>query len=117
MRNRTVVAYKNYFEDFLRKQTPKTQAKILQTLRIIEEINIISANYFKHIEGTDGLYEIRIVFGNNIFRVFCMFDDGRLVILMNGFQKKTAKTPVSEINRALRIMEEYKKEKNRENKI
>lgn len=64
-------------------------------------------NYLKHIESTNGLYEIRVKQGNDIFRIFCFFDYGKLIILANGFQKKKQKTPKSEIKRALKIMEEY----------
>lgn len=65
----------------------------------------------KFIEGTDGLYEIRIEVGSNIFRVFCCFDEGALVILFNGFQKKTQKLPSKEKEKALRLMKEYFNEK------
>ena len=61
----------------------------------------------KHIEGTDGLYEIRVQQGSDIFRIFCFFDKGKLIILANGFQKKTKKTPKSEIEKALIIKMEY----------
>ncbi len=66
--------------------------------------------YLKHIEGTPGLYEIRIQPGSNIFRIFCFFDEGKLVVLANGFQKKTQKTPKQEIIKALKIMTEYYEE-------
>ncbi len=63
-------------------------------------------------EGTKGLYEIRVEVGSNIFRIFSFFDKGNIVILGNGFQKKTQKTPKQEIEKALKIMEEYNHEKN-----
>jgi phage-related protein len=66
-------------------------------------------------EGTNGLYEARIQLASNIWRVFCFFDHGRLVILLNGFQKKTQKTPKNEIDKALRLMEQYYQEKSNEN--
>ena len=65
----------------------------------------------KHIENTDGLFEIRVQFGSNIFRIFCFFDQGQLVVLANGFQKKTQKTPKNEIELALKIKAEYESEK------
>lgn len=108
---RTVITYKDHFEDFLDNQPPKVQAKILQILRIIEEVEIIPKNHLKHIEGTNGLFELRVIFGGNIFRVFCFFDAGKLVVLLSGFQKKTDKTPKSEINKAVRLMNEYYSEK------
>jgi len=67
--------------------------------------------YLKHIEGTDGLYEIRIQHGSDIFRIFCFFDQGQLVVLVNGFQKKTEKTPKNEIEKALKIKAEYEQDK------
>ena len=69
--------------------------------------------YFKHIEGTKGLYEVRVEVGSNIYRIFSFFDKGNLVVLGNGFQKKTQKTPKQEIIKALKIMEEYKNEKSK----
>ena len=108
---RTVISYKTYFEEFLDEQSPKVQRKILQILRLLEEIEMIPESYLKHIAGTDGLYEVRIVFGSDIFRVFCFFDEGRMVVLLGGFHKKTARTPVKEIEKALRLMKEYNKEK------
>lgn len=65
-------------------------------------------------EGTNGLFEVRVQFGNNIFRIFCFFDGNRFVILLTGFQKKTQKTPPEEIARAVRLMEEYYEEKRKE---
>jgi phage-related protein len=67
---------------------------------------IVPEKYLKHIEETD-LYEIRVSFGNNIFRIFCFFDKERLVIILNGFQKKTQKTPRNEIDKALRLKHDY----------
>ena len=66
--------------------------------------------YFKHIENTDGLYEIRVQVGGDIFRIFCFFDKGKIVVIANGFQKKTQKTPKQEIAKALKIKKEYEKE-------
>jgi phage-related protein len=80
-------------------------------LRIIETQKIIPLDYLKHIEGTDGLYEIRVIQGGNIFRIFCFFDKGQVIILSNGFQKKTQKTPKQEIEKALKIKKEYETEK------
>ena len=108
---RTIITYKNYFEEFLNKQTKKVKEKISWTLLLIQEVKQVPETYLKHIEGTDGLYEIRIQLGSDIFRIFCFFDKGKLVVLTNGFQKKTQKTPRKEIIKALKIMEEYQNEK------
>ncbi|MRM82668.1 type II toxin-antitoxin system RelE/ParE family toxin [Riemerella anatipestifer] len=104
-------AYKNYFFDFFQKQKPKVKEKILWTFMVIETVEKIPTEYFKHMEGTDGLYEIRVQFGNDIFRIFCFFDEGKLIVLTNGFQKKTQKTPKKEIEKALKIKKEYENEK------
>jgi phage-related protein len=110
---RTVIAYKNYFKDFLLSLPPKVQDKIFKIIEIIEYQQRIPEKYLKHIEGQKGLYEARILLGSDIWRVFCFFDEGKLVILINGFQKKTQKTPKSEIDRALRLMDEYFNDKKR----
>ncbi len=104
---RNVISYKSYFEDFLEKQNPKVRAKIAWTLKLIEEIQQIPESYLKHIEGTDGLYEVRAQQGSDIFRVFSFFDAGKLIVLANRFQKKTQKTPKKEIDKALKIKAEY----------
>lgn len=107
---RTIILYRDYFEKFFVKQTDKVKEKIIWTLELIEEIDRIPESYLKHIESTPGLYEIRVKFGHDIFRIFCFFDKGKLVILANGFQKNTRKTPKQEIEIALRIKEEYRDE-------
>ncbi len=104
---RTITTYKENFEDFLSKQRQKVKDKIFWTFLLIEEGQIVPETYLKHIEGTEGLYEIRIQLANDIFRIFCFFDEGKLVVLANGFQKNTQKTPKQEISKALKIMEEY----------
>lgn len=83
------------------------KAKIAWTLKLIEEIQHVPETYLKHIEETDGLYEVRVQQGSDIFRVFSFFDEGKLIVLANGFQKKTQKTPKNEIAKALKIKTEY----------
>ena len=111
MKVREVITYKNYFEDFFAKQERKVQDKIIKVLDIIEQIDRIPSTYLKYIEGTNGLFEVRIKLGTNIFRIFCFFDGNKFVILLSGFQKKTQKTPKGEIERAVRLMSEYYEEK------
>lgn len=77
---------------------------MLFLIRIAERI---PSKFFKHLAGTNGLYEIRIEFQSNIYRVFCCFDEGNLVVLFNGFQKKAQKTPRKEIEKALKVRKEY----------
>ena len=108
---RQIVLYKEYFQDFFVKQSEKAKAKIVWTLELIQEIQRIPKTYLKHIENTEGLYEIRVQSGSDIFRIFCFFDEGRLVILANGFQKKTQKIPKKEIELALKIKIEYENAK------
>ncbi len=113
---REVIAYRNYFEDFLREQPVKIQDKIFKVIEIIESFERIPTQYLKYISGTPGLFEARIKLGSNIWRVFCFFDEGKLVILLNGFQKKTQKTPKKEIDKATQLMNEYFAEKQKEEK-
>jgi phage-related protein len=107
---RTAIFYKDYFEKFFINQSEKVKSKIIWTIELIEELERVPETYLKHIESTEGLYEIRIKLGSDIFRIFCFFDHGNLIILANGFHKKTQQTPKKEIERALKIMEEYKNE-------
>jgi len=108
---RNIIFYKDYFHDFFKKQNKKVKAKIVWTFDLVEDLQRVPETYFKHIEKTDGLYEIRVQLGNDIFRIFCFFDEGQLVVLANGFQKKTQKTPKQEIETALKIKVEYESEK------
>ena len=110
-KQRTIIFYKDYFEEFFAKQREKLKAKIIWTLELIQELDRIPETYLKHIENTDGLFEIRIQQGSDIYRIFCFFDQGQLIILTNGFQKKTQKTPKKEIEKALKIKQEYENEK------
>ena len=112
---RTIVLYEHFFSEFYGRQRQKVKDKIVWTFRIIETQHHIPSDYLKHVEGTEGLYEIRVQQASDIFRIFCFFDDDKLVVLANGFHKKTQKTPMAEIERALRIKKEYEQEKEREN--
>ena len=107
---RIVFFHKEYFNEFYNQQKQKVKDKIIWTLKLIETIQNVPNDYLKHLEGTDGLYEIRVQFGSDIFRIFCFFDGGKLIVLANGFQKKTQKTPKSEIVKALKIKKEYETE-------
>ena len=111
MRVREVIAYENHFEEFLLEQPQKVQDKIFKIIEAIETLERVPANYLKSMEGTNGLYEARIQLGSNIWRVFCFFDNGKLVFLLNGFQKKTQKTPKNEMDKALKLMTKYYTEK------
>jgi len=110
-KQRTIIFYKEYFQEFFVKQRDKVKDKIIWTFELIEELHRVHETYLKHIENTDGLFEIRVQQGSDIFRIFCFFDHGQLVVLANGFQKKTQKTPKQEIEKALKIKKEYENEK------
>jgi phage-related protein len=110
-KHRTIIFYKDYFENFFVRQRAKVQDKIIWTFDLIEELLRIPETYLKNIEDTDGLYEIRVQSGSDIFRIFCFFDQGQLVVLANGYQKKSQKTPKQEIEKALKIKKEYENEK------
>lgn len=84
---RTIIFYKSYFIDFFKKQHQKVKDKILWTFKIIETQDKIPVSYLKHMEGTEGIYEISVHHGSDIFRIFCFFDAGKIVVLANGIQK------------------------------
>ena len=104
---REVIAFGHYFEEFLRSQNTKVQDKIYKVIEIIERFEHVPSKYLKHMKGTDGLYEARVQLASNIWRVFCFFDKGKLVVLLNGFQKKTQKTPKKELDKAIKLMNQY----------
>ena len=108
---RKIVFFKSYFQNFFNQQSKKVKEKIVWTFDLIEDLQRVPETYFKHIEDTDGLYEIRVQIGSDIFRIFCFFDKGNLVVLANGFQKKTQKTSKKEIELALKIKAAYENEK------
>jgi phage-related protein len=109
---RTLYYFRNYFLEFYGELPEKVQKKFDYVLKLIEFVERVPKKFLKHIEGTKGLYEMRIESGSNIFRVFCCFDEGKLIALLNGFQKKSQKTPLNEIEKAETLMETYFDEKN-----
>jgi len=104
---RQIIFHGHYFTDFYLEQPEKVQEKIEFVFKIIQNVQSVPKRFLHHLTGTDGLYEIRIEFESNIYRIFCCFDKGNLVILFNGFQKKTQKTPKKEIDLALRLKKDY----------
>lgn len=113
---RKIEFYKNDFIDFYSKQDTNVQEKFEYVFKLIKQVDRIPEKFFKHLTSTNGLYEIRVEYQSNIFRTFCFFDKGRLIILLNGFQKKTKKTPKKEIEIAERLKQEYFSEKKGGNK-
>lgn len=108
---RTIKLFKNYYKEFYVAQTKTVRDKINSVLKLVESQRIIPKKFFRIIEGTDGIYEIRVGIESNIYRVFCCFDDGAIVVLFHGIQKKSQKTPPKEIKRAEAIKKEYFKNK------
>ena len=106
-KKRSLFFFKNYFHDFYQGQPEKVKKKILWTLRVVEDLDRIPEVYFRHLTGSDDLYEIRVQAGSDIFRIFCFFDQGNVVVIGHGFAKKTQKTPKSELDRAHNIKAEY----------
>lgn len=108
---RDIFYYKSFYLDFFEDLKPEVKKKFNWTLQLIATIDRVPEKFFKHITGSSGLYEIRVEVGSDIYRVFSFFDKGKLVILLNGFQKKTAKTPKNEIELAERLKKQYFDEK------
>ena len=104
---RKIIFYENHFIEFYQKQNKKVKGKIQYVFELIKQVDRVPEKFLKHLTGTNGLYEIRVEYQSNIYRIFCCFDDGQLVVLFNGFQKKTQKTPQKEIDKAERLMNEY----------
>ena len=102
---RKIVTYGGYFESFMDTLTIKEQTKVQYALLLLKTQDRLSVKFLKHLR--EELFELRIEYNGNIYRVFLIFDDGNVVVLFNGFQKKTQKTPTTEIEKALKIKEEY----------
>lgn len=108
---RSIKLYKSYFKDFYIAQSKGVRDKINYSLYMVETMKIIPSKFFRNIEGSEGLYEIRTEYGGNIYRVFCCMDVDSIVVLFQGFQKKTQKTLAKEIKMAERLRKEYFKDK------
>lgn len=106
-RVREIVEFEDHFSEFLKGQPEKIQQKIFKVIEAIETLEFIPSRFLKSIVGVKGLYEARIQLGSNIWRVFCLFDEGKVVVLLNAFAKKDQKTPRSEISRAIELMKKY----------
>ena len=104
---RQIIFHKHYFVEFYAAQTKGVQEKIDYVFTVLRTVDKVPKKFLNHMEGMDGIYEIRIEYGSNIYRVFCCFDKGNLVVLFNGFQKKTQKTPKQELDLATRLVKEY----------
>ncbi len=107
---RTIIAYKDYFNKFFAQLDSGTQDKVLYVLMLLRTQDRLPTKFIKLIRN--GLYELRIEYNGNIYRIFFIFDGNKIVVLFNGFQKKTQKTPQGEIDKALKLKDEYYGSKN-----
>ncbi len=110
---RNIFYYKNYYLDFYTTLNPEVKKKFNWTLQLVSEIERVPEKYFSFMKGSSGLFEIRVEVGSNIYRVFSFFDEGKLIVLINGFIKKTQKTPKNEIELAEKLKKQYFDEKDK----
>lgn len=108
---RRIIAYKNHFVDFYKSQEFKVQEKIEYVFDLIRFEKQVPKKFFKKLENTDGIYEIRVITAFKSIRFLCFFDKGELIVLTNCFIKKTQKTPRQEIKMAEKLKAEYLNEK------
>ena len=113
---RDIFYYKNYYLDFFNTLNPQVKLKFNRTLKLIATLEKVPIKFFKHLTSSTGLFEVRVEVGNDIYRVFSFFDQGNLIVLVNGFQKKMQKTPKKEIELAEKLKKQYfaEKEENKE---
>ena len=104
---RQIIFHGRYFKEFFVTQSQKVRDKIAYVFQLIRTVSRVSEKFLKHLEGTDGLYEIRVDVGSDTYRIFCCFDHGNLVVLFNAFQKKSQRTPKDQIELAERLKNEY----------
>ncbi len=106
---RKLIAFRNYYKDFMETLNNDEQTKVRKALLILENEEKIPYHYIKFIR--DGIYEFRVNYGTNEFRLFFIYDGNTIVVLFNGFKKKTQKTPQKEIEKAIKLKKEYYEQK------
>ena len=99
-------------EEFLENLPGKVAQKVTWTLELIKSVDMIPRNYFKKLVNSKDIWECRVNYGSNIYRLFCFWDDDSLIILTHGLIKKTQKTPSAEIERAEQYKTDYFRRKN-----
>lgn len=112
MMNREIIFHGEYFIEFYKTLDIKIKEKFQYVFELIKQVDMVPKKFLSPITGYEGLFEIRLEYQSDIYRVFCCFDKGKLIVLFNGFQKKTQKTPKKEIEKAMKLKEEYFKNKN-----
>ena len=105
--NRQIIFHGDYFLEFYQSLDAKVKTKVQYVFELIKQVDRVPVKFLAPMNGYEGLYEVRIEYQSNIYRIFCCFDEGRLVVLFNGFQKKTQKTPKEEVEKAMRLKKEY----------
>jgi phage-related protein len=108
---RKIISYKDNFVKFYKQQDKKIQEKIEYVMDLIRYEKQVPVKFFKYLENTDSIYEIRVITTFKNIRILCFFDEGQLVVLTNCFLKKTQKTPDKEIKLAEKLKKEYLDEK------
>ena len=108
---RKIFAYKDNFVNFYKSQDPKVQEKIEYVLDLVRFEKQVPVKFFKHLENTDGIYEVRVITTFKSIRILCFFDKGEIVVLTNCFVKQSQKTPSKEIKMAEKLRKEYLLEK------
>ena len=111
--NRKIILHGEYFIDFYKKLDVNIKSKIQYVFELIKQVERVPVKFLSPMTGYDGLFEIRVEYQSNIYRIFCCFDEGRLVVLVNGYQKKSQKTPKNEIEKAMRLKNDYFEQKNK----
>ena len=111
---RKIITYGGYFQQFIESLNPTELKKVDYVISLMEQVDRMPKKFVKYIK--EGLYELRVDTGNCIYRIFFIFDEGNIVVLFNGFQKKTQKTPKKEITKALKIKEAYYADKQSSNR-
>ncbi len=104
---RQIIFHGKYFLDFYKSLDAMVKYKVQYVLELIKQVERVPVKFLAPMSGYEGLYEVRVEYQSNIYRIFCCFDEGRLVVLFNGFQKKTQKTPKEEIEKAMRLKDKY----------
>lgn len=102
---RKITYYKTYFQDFFCSLDKGAQAKVVYVLRYIQQTERWNQKFVKHLR--DGIFELRVEYNSNAYRFFFILDNGNIVVLFNGFKKKTQKTPQQELEQAIKLKEEY----------
>ena len=104
---RQIIFHGDYFLNFYKKLDSEVKSKIQYVFELIKQVERVPLKFLSPMTGYNGLFEIRVEYQSNIYRIFCCLDKGHLVVLFNGFQKKTQKTPKQEIEKAMKLKKEY----------